>query len=491
MQQVINPISADYGHLKAASVDLGFSSSRSPGKSSRPSTRCNVSPRTRGFSSSKDGDETAAMWKRAITAESVSRSPRRSTSSHLPIFHIEQEEPSESEQPPKVLQPSVDGRSSKSDSQEHSPICHDPPTQEDEDVFRRSLVRSNTVLNEWALQMQAQEREAEAGANAQVVVPAANPVEETSQILPKSWCKFPSHNREERNEAAGEADSIRPRDFAVRKFSASGEISWTTDKEDAGEPTNRSIVRSFSDRFTHSVKSRLSKIVPGRSSTPYKDKSILGERRSSIQTSGNLEYPELELLPTAGGYSELQVLEREINQMKGFSDPSKRTSSDDVRSATNRLSLTEKMTKALQHDGQYDTELPKLSDDASVIVRRPSFVLVCSPATPASKIAGTDLPHGQNLSGSSGDKYATPLTHVSSCPDELSRPATPQSNVQPRPIPQPTNSANSSIVSVVRRASLNIPQTASDLAELVPGAWNGQDSIKRRSAPVSITPTLV
>lgn len=488
-QQEFNSNRSYHGHLKVPAADNGFGRPKSTGKSPRLLTRCDKSHlRGRGFSSSKDGDDTAAMWRRAIKADSVSRSPRRSTSLHLPVSHIEQEEQSESGQPPEAPQPSVDGRSSGSGSQDHSPTCHELPTQEDEDVFRWSLVRSNTILNEWARQLEVQESETRVKARTQAST--AKHMMKASKMPPASWSKFPSHNREERNEAAGEVDSIKPRDFAVKEVSAAGDITWTTDKRDTAEPSHKSIVRSFSDRFTHSVKSRLSKMVSGRSSTPSKDKSTLGKRRSSVQTSGNLEYPELELLPTAGGYSELQALEREINEMKGLPDPRMQASSEKVGATTNRLSLTEKMTGVLQHDGISDAEPSKLSDTVNIFEGQARLMVVCSPATPAPQIAYADLLQGKDSSGSSGERYGTPFTHLSSCPGEYSRAVTPHNDLQPSPTPQSSSSADSS-ASVIRRVSSTFPKTASNLAQLVPGAWNQQDSMRRRSAPVPIAPSLV
>lgn len=424
-----SPSRSAHGHLKVPSTEHGLFRARPTSKSPRALTRCEVSPRPRGFSSSKDGDDTAAMWGRAIRAESVTRSHRGSTSSQQIISHVPQDEASDHGQLPQGPWPSEDGRSSRFDSHVHSPTCHELPSQEDEDVFRQSLVRSNTILEEWARQLQIQEKEAEV--NSRTLSSSTHPAAKTSRIPPASWSRFPSHNREDRNSVAGEADNVFPKDFAVKKISAAGNVSWTTDKDGIGAPSPRSLIRSFSDKFTHSFKSRWFNIVPGRPTTPSKDKSMRGKRRSSIQTSGNLEYPELELLPTVGGYSELQALEKEINEMKGLARLNMQPSSDELNTEASRHSLTEKMTRVMQHDGGSDAELSRASDTASFVEGQASFMRSCLPEleTPATQIASLDPIITQGSSGSSRERYLTPFTHLSSCPSDSSRPGTPINNL--------------------------------------------------------------
>lgn len=471
---------SNHVRLKVHSAEYCISRARSIGKESRLSIRHDQSSRPRGFSSSRDGDETAEMWKRAIRAESMSRSQRRSASSEQVSTHIIRQEHSDHGQIPQAPRPSEDERNNGSDSYVHSPTCTELPTQEDEDTFRQLLVRSNTILEEWAHQLEDQEREAKTKSRA---LPSAScSVAKTPKTPPASWAKFSSHNREGRNAVAGEMDNVRPKDFAVKEVSAAGEISWKTDKGDAGSPTHRNIVRSFSDKLTHPFKSRWCKLSPGRSTTPSKDKSMRGERRSSIQKSGDLEYPELELLPTVGGYKELNALEKEINEMKGLAGPKFATPSNETGATTNRQSLTEKMAKAFQHDGSSDAGLLNASDATSFAQGQPNFVRISSPE------GHLDQAITKDSTNSSTERYATPFTHLSSCVDDDSRSITPETSTHLPPIAQ-TPVTVSLNASAVRRMSFCISKETSELGTQVirSGSWSGCGGSRRRSAPPTTT----
>lgn len=397
---------SDDCHLKVPSIDYGSyglkGKLRLPIKSPRLSTKRDDSLHPRGFSSSKDGDDTAAMWGRAIRAESVTKSHRSSTSSRqVAVLHPTPEPASVHGQIARGHQPSEDERVRRSDSVIHSPSCHELPVQEDEEEFRKSLVRSNIILEEWARQLQHQKRGLAAKSQAQHS--AHHPHATPWKLPPASWSKFPSHDREERNAEAGKMVDFIAKDFAVKAVSPTGDISWITDRAVTGAPSYRSVVRSLSDRFTPSFKFPWAKIIPGQPKTPHKDKSMRGARRSSIQTSGILEYPELELLPTAGGYSELQALEKEINEMKGLSGVNTRAPSNKLVTTTTgtRRHLTEKMAGVvLQHDGGSDADLLRTTNTGVHVERRTSAVRICSPNTPATGIVCLDPTFTEHSSGS-------------------------------------------------------------------------------------------
>lgn len=462
------------GHLK---VPGDYTRTRASTTGGRLVNISDGSPRTRGFSSSRDGDETAEMWKRALRAESVPKSPRHMTSAHLIIPRPSRPEAKVHSQLPRAPCPSEIGAHSGSDSVVHSPTCTELPTPDDEEAFGKSLVRSNNILEQWGRQLENQEQEAKA--NDQALPSGSRSTYKKSRIPPASWARFPSHNREERNAAAGELDSIKPRDFAVREILAAGRIGWTTDKDEGGAPNHKSIVRTVSDRFTQPFKSRWSKLVPGRAGTQFKDRSIRGARRSSIQASGDLEYPELELLPTTGGYREILALEREINEMKGVIDPKMRSSSEKPLASDNRLNFVKRMTGGLQHDGSSDVEGVKSKDMAGCIEGQKALVRICVPATPATQTgySNSDWMHARDLTDSSGERYATPLTHFS-----LSRPPTPQTASHPAVF---TPGSAQSTGSVIRHTSLCVPKKALDLGMNVtqPDSSSGPNNNRRRSAP--------
>lgn len=410
----------DHGHLKVPSTR--YDRAKFTGNGVRLTTDKHVTPRARGFSSSRDGDETAEMWKRALRAESVSNPARRSTSTQRFVTQPSPPAVKINSQLPRAPCPSEIGNLSGSNSLMHSPTCTELPTQEDEETFRQSLVRSNIVLEEWSRQLGQEDQEPTTttyGLPSEFLF-----VHKNRKTPPASWATFPSHTREQRNATAGELDSVKSRDFAMREVSAVGKITWTTGLGDDGAPSQKSVVRSVSDRFTQPFKSRWSRLVPERLGSSVKDRSIRGARRSSIQASGDLEYPELELLPTAGGYRELLALEKEISEMKSPMGPKRQSASDEPGAFEKRFSLIEKMTGASQTDGSSDTNDLGTRHMTDSINALESSTRIFSPMTPETPSADPACSHDKDLTDSSGERYATPFTHFS-----LSRPLTPQPTV--------------------------------------------------------------
>lgn len=474
--------SSRHGHLKVPSSDHGKGKSKSRSLSPKYFPRGGRS--SRGFSSSKDGDETAEMWKRALRAESGARSPRCSTSTRDSKSSSLRGGPRNSERVSRGSKAPEPSHRSGADSHEHSPTCNEIPLRDEDDRVLQSLVRSNTVLEEWSRQLEEQEREAEA--NTRAMASKSRALLKGSMTPPASWAKFPSHDREERNAAAGPEDHVKLKDFAVREFSVRGKVAWTTDRDEADVLDRKSMVRSFSDRFSQPFKSRWSKLLPSRTTTPSKDKSMLGKRRSSLQTSGDLEYPELELLPTAGGYKELRALEREINEMKRRVGPNMRASSDGVAA---RPSLPERMDVMAQHDGMFETALKTSSCGGSILVRRSISPTCCQLSTPVDGVKSQDAATANNLTSSSGQRYATPLSHMSHSPCGSSGAVFLSTGDQPLATP-PSPISSQTSVSVVRRSSMTGPNGQNSLTVLVTrcNSWSGRGSIKRQAAQLLTTP---
>ena len=139
-----------------------------------------------------------------------------------------------------------------------------------------------------------------------------------SAMPPKSWSKWPSHSRSSRTGAASLADNVKPKDFAVKEVAPGGIVSWSTDKPVSSEHP-RLTARTLSGKFGKAVKSQFGKLARTTSGlTDGFQHSSLDGRRGSSQTAKNLEYPELEILPTEGGFKELQALEQEIDLVKGI-----------------------------------------------------------------------------------------------------------------------------------------------------------------------------
>ncbi|KUI58929.1 hypothetical protein VP1G_06204 [Cytospora mali] len=450
---ISSPKTSDHGYLKIPVAGYGSRRERSSGTSLRSSRKSGESERPRGFSSSKEGDETAQIWKRALRAETESKSLRGSLLSNVPEAPPLSGAVSEVKAVPTTLQSSDHKSLSLSPPGIHSPTCGERQSRDDEATFRETLMRSNAILQQWANQLD--NRVVEADERRRHHASVSGPFLQVTMMPLASWARFPSHNRKERNATAGEADDIKSRDFAVKKISAAGEVNWTTDKLHGGLPTPTGIGRSFSDKFASTVKARWSKFIPGRSGTPSRNKLMQSGRRSSIQAGGNLEYPELELLPSACRYKELRALEREIDDMKGVK--SKSRTSDPIFAHHGRPSLIDKMAGALQqHDGGSVDELSKTSDTASFVKEEASMVRIRAPDAPAIQSRSPDVAHTKDVSESTVERYATPFSHFTASDYEPSRAATPDFETNIR-LPSTTHSPSSakSFESVVRRESLH------------------------------------
>lgn len=458
--------SLDNEHLQVPVIVHRKSTAKATGIGQTPVIIHGRSRRLRGFSSSKDGDDAAELWKRAVRAESESRSPRGSTSSNIPAICLS---PAISDhgKVPKAPQPSGAGSLSSSRSDVHSPLCKVHPDLSGEAAVREALRRSTTILEHWVHRIESQEREAQEQGKNCASVPFSHYKE--MKMPPASWAKFPSYNREERNASAGEDDNIKSKDFAVRNISASGNIIWATDKMGDHPSSQKGIARTFSDKFSQTFKSRLSKLIPGRSRTPSRDRSIRGERRSSIQMAGDLEYPELEILSTAGGYRELRALEAEIHEMKGIVDTKTQSTQNDFAAPPLRPSLAEKMATAMQqHHGCSDPDLSQASDAASCVAEKASIVQIHCPETPALQVRYPETTHAKESTGSTVERYATPLSHLSLAGNETSS-GSPDIINKMLPSADSPNSVNSA-KSLTRRASVRaVPNVEASILD--PHIW--------------------
>ncbi|PSR99238.1 hypothetical protein BD289DRAFT_479616 [Coniella lustricola] len=349
--------------------------------------------RRRGFSSSEDGDETAEIWKRALEADSMARCGRRSVSNHTTVAQYELRQGRGHDQALPALKIDAPRTQTSSNSQEHSLTSNAVVKQEDDEVFRRSLEKSNNMLEDWSRQLNSP-RPALGREN--FALPSlCQPFIMTRRTPPASWSGFPSESRAARNAMAGEVDQVKSRDFAVVGLSHLGETIWITDKSSA-HPKLRTNTRSFSDRFTQPFqKLGLSRLWAGRPRTPPKDKSIRGARRSSIRTSSDLEYPELEILPNVGGYEELRVIKEELNELRGLYTAAQSIPDPETVTLT-RASLPKPLMPSLtQQDCSHEVEVPKAADvfayrgtDAS----HPIFDFGCTSA-PTIEIADPGITH--------------------------------------------------------------------------------------------------
>ncbi|KAF5613446.1 uncharacterized protein FSUBG_654 [Fusarium subglutinans] len=181
---------------------------------------------------------------------------------------------------------------------------------------------------------------------------------------PKSWSRFPSHNREERNKNATDRDRVHPRDFAVKHMTSEGQIRWATDApHDEAKQRARTLPRSFSTKFGELVKSKMGRIIPSKAC---------------------MEYPEMGIRPSESGYTELQALGREISNMKG--EPHLHVPGRELSKPQSSRSLGDRVV-ALMHEaiGQRHSK----HDDVAEAAEDPTVPL--TPSVVRESIAATDV----------------------------------------------------------------------------------------------------
>ncbi|KAK6699914.1 hypothetical protein SNK05_012713 [Fusarium graminearum] len=132
---------------------------------------------------------------------------------------------------------------------------------------------------------------------------------------PRSWSKFPSFNREERNRNITSRDEVRPRDFAVKHVTSEGQIRWATDTGSGrDDQQTHTLPRSLSTRFGGLVKSKMNRMMPSKALRHRMSQVFIS--RSVTSSPPHMEYPEMGIRPTESGYTEIQAMGREINYMK-------------------------------------------------------------------------------------------------------------------------------------------------------------------------------
>lgn len=133
---------------------------------------------------------------------------------------------------------------------------------------------------------------------------------------PASWAKWPSHTRAERNQVAGVEDRVAARDFAIAIPAMEDAINVATHKNLPAH-TSRPFTgrRSLSGRFAKAMKAGFNKMIAPKGRVGSEGNSLRNVVPSS-RHRGELEYPELEILPTEAGYKELKALERTVESMK-------------------------------------------------------------------------------------------------------------------------------------------------------------------------------
>lgn len=168
------------------------------------------------------------------------------------------------------------------------------------------------VLQEWVEQLQAEDVQRQSRAGSRVNPPKRQP--RRLRTPPESWAKWPSHTREQRTAPAGEKDKVNSRDFAVVMNSNTPETETGVKLPPKGRELTTTS-RTLSSHVSKALKSGWNKMITHRGSLSRASEHGIATQHT-MEPRKFLEYPELELLPTAEGYREVQALDEQIGTMK-------------------------------------------------------------------------------------------------------------------------------------------------------------------------------
>lgn len=164
------------------------------------------------------------------------------------------------------------------------------------------------VLQEWVEQLQAEDMRRQSRVESRINLHKHQPPR--LRTPPASWAKWPSHTREERTASAGENDKVNNRDFAV-VINPTPNLLGT---EAGGKAPSADRELPATSR---TLSSQVSKVLRSSWNKMTTHTGSLGRASHHGPMAQNtLEYPELELLPTAEGYREVQALDQQIGTMK-------------------------------------------------------------------------------------------------------------------------------------------------------------------------------
>ncbi|KAI1817147.1 hypothetical protein GGS20DRAFT_593069 [Poronia punctata] len=187
------------------------------------------------------------------------------------------------------------------------------------------------VLQEWVEQLQAEEALRQSRTASRITIPKRQPPR--PRTPPASWAKWPSTTRLKRTGCAGERDRVVTRDFAITGSSRGLETELASEGLPNGDDETLTS-KKLSRQVSKALKSSWGRITQQKGGSARPSDKL--ESKNYRRSQGFLEYPELELLPTAEGLREVQALEKQIDTMKRRSVSGRRMLAQSSSESTQR-----------------------------------------------------------------------------------------------------------------------------------------------------------
>ncbi|KAL2073267.1 hypothetical protein VTL71DRAFT_10591 [Oculimacula yallundae] len=241
------------------------------------------------LSSLPELDDTARIWGKAIKKDS--RAEQVADKLHIPSRQpsaVRKKSAMEDEVPKSAFGTLFGlGRGKKKQDDYND---HKTAAEEYNERFQERLAVKELVMDSWEDEMAA--TAAKAKAKSKTIVKKTKPTM-PDRRYPTTWARYSSVDRAERTISAGARDRIDVKDFANLGQKEDGEILWCLEHDDDGHHAEiADIHKGIREKIGDRIKHKAYKFDTG-------DDQFLqtGGRRGSLTVAGELEYPELEVLP--------------------------------------------------------------------------------------------------------------------------------------------------------------------------------------------------
>lgn len=255
----------------------------------------------------------------------------------------------------------------------------------------------------------------------------------TGGSVPKSWARFPSHTRRQRNGPATSESHVLAKDFAVKSESVNGMTTWLTDQDNAKAAATATSAkkvtrgsRVLSGKLNKLMKISLDRLVPPRDARGDAVSQVGNSGHLDIdrnQALSNLEYPELLIQPSPGAFRELQALEHEIESLRGTTTQHSRQQSTEARQIDEELSGISRNFVSMIHGASFSVD--GMGEQSVIMPTEVALPVKQSPGPPRSAIAPTTPSNNRVLldqqvllmskgsSASESEVFVTPTSQLS------------------------------------------------------------------------------
>jgi len=239
-------------------------------------------------------DEAAGLWRKALKKSGDTKAKEVGDRLYIPRKRGSQgsrkESTAEEEQdrPKGAFERLRNLRKSKKKTDVND---HKSAAEEYQKLFEERVAVKEIVMDSWEAEMEASA--ARAKVKSRNIVKKSKPSGPDNRY-PATWSQFPSHTRSERLSGASAVDNVDVKDFASLG-KKDGEIVWCLAHENDGHHTEleylkhkKTIWQKVQEKIDHELY---------RADTAIQQSSSSKGRRGSLSVAGELEYPELEVLP--------------------------------------------------------------------------------------------------------------------------------------------------------------------------------------------------